>query len=102
MMLAGVLATLVLGLASGGPVTVHSVDPPTNLAGEWRCAVGDDPKFATPELDESAWKAIVLPDSKRVCVGAVVWLRQHIAVDEAQRGAPLGLAMGIVDGAHDI
>jgi len=102
MMLASAVATLLLALAGASPVTVTTVDPPTDLAGGWRCAVGDDPGFAAPDLDDSAWKPIVLPDSERVCVGAVVWLRRAVTIDEAHRGAPLGIAMGIVDGAHDV
>lgn len=102
MMLAIVVTSVVQALMLNVPVHVRSVDPPTDLAGEWLCMVGDEPRFAAAALDDSTWKAITLPDTERVCVGPVVWLRRQVLVDDSHRGAPLGLAMGIVDGAHDV
>lgn len=97
--------TLLMALAAdGGPVTVSSVDPPTDLGGSWRCRVGDDASWARADLDDRGWEEIVLPDGghERRCVGAVVWLRRQIVVDERFAALPLGFSPGLVDGAFEV
>jgi class 3 adenylate cyclase len=98
--------SLVLAEAAGAvePVVVTSVDPPTDLSGPWRCRVGDDPAWSSPDLDDSAWEVLHLPDGgrDRACVGAVVWLRKVVQIDQRFAALPLGFSPGLVDGAFEV
>lgn len=74
---AGAFAVL-LGIAGGGvgePKTVHRLDPPTSLAGDWKFHPGDDPGWAAPAFDDSGWAEIRTPGS---------WTRQGFP--EVDRG----------------
>jgi class 3 adenylate cyclase len=94
-----------LVLAAAGPLEVTSLDPAQDLSGAWRCHVGDDPGYAAPGFDDSAWSTLELP-GKATC-GApvdsgerrnVVWLRRELRVPASLRAEPMGLSLGEVRG----
>ena len=100
------ITALVLALALAGDtavIDVRSIDPPTALDGEWRCFVGDNPRFADADFDDSSWTAVTLPETAgRTCTGAVTWLRRRLTVAEPFASRPLGISPGTVDGAFEV
>jgi len=77
-----------------------------DLAGEWRMAVGAEPRGAAPELDDSGWRRVDLPASWRQLelegVSGPVWLRRTVQLpaDRRWRDDPGELAVRIGAAAH--
>jgi signal transduction histidine kinase/DNA-binding response OmpR family regulator len=83
------------------------------LAGPWRFRAGDDPAWASPDVDDSDWGLVdparALPDSliaaaraaERAGGTGMAWLRYRLTVDAALLGEPLGLRL-INKGAAEV
>jgi class 3 adenylate cyclase len=99
-----VVALLFAGLA--GDVDVASLDPPTDIGGQWRCTAGDDVSFRSAAFDDSSWRQAHFPDGdgplEKACAGDFMWLRKRITVAPHLRDQPLGVAVGLVDGAYEV
>jgi PAS domain S-box-containing protein len=86
----------------------EQAEPPgvVDLAGEWRMAVGTEPRGAAPELDDGSWRRVTLPASWRQLelegVSGPVWLRRTVQLptDWRRRYAPEELAVRIGAAAH--
>ncbi len=98
------LPGLVQGLSAQTSETVVLDGPDVSLAGPWRIYFGDDPAFAQPDFDDSAWPPARLPgdlfklappDRKR----GVFWLRRDFRVTEKTRGRELGVLLGRIAAA---
>ncbi|HEX3553706.1 MAG TPA: ATP-binding protein [Thermoanaerobaculia bacterium] len=78
----------------------------------WRSRPGDDPRWASPGFDDSAWRAVPLPASWRqqgyTGVDGTVWFRRVVPLDAAARLAAgrgeLGLRLGrsTASGAYQV
>src|SRR5947199_1637944 len=87
------LAALLLCTASSG----ETVRP-----GLWKSRPGDDPRWASPGLDDAAWKAVPLPATWReqgyTGLDGMVWFRRSVPLGEearlAARRGRLGLLLG--------
>jgi signal transduction histidine kinase/ActR/RegA family two-component response regulator len=68
----------------------------------WRSRAGDDPRWASPAFDDSAWRAVPLPstwkDEGYNGVDGPIWFRQVLTLDEdarlAARHGQLALLLG--------
>ena len=68
----------------------------------WKTRRGDDPRWASPAFDDSAWRAVPLPGAWREQghdgFDGVVWYRRALVLDEEERLAAgrgrLGLFLG--------
>ena len=102
----GVAVAVAVGVALSADVDVKSLDPPTDISGMWRCTSGDDAAFAQPQFDDSAWPQAVFPDGggglESDCAGDFMWLRRRLHIGEPLREAPIGVAVGLVDGAYEV
>lgn len=71
-------------LAEGGPLWLEYA---------WRYHPGDDPRWADPAFDDSAWELVepLLPPHGRPRDGwpGTGWFRRHLRIDPALRGKPL-------------
>jgi len=92
------LAALLL-LSAGGAFA----DPGATVRRElWKSHPGDDPRWATPGYDDSAWRAVPLPGTWREQgysgVDGPVWFRRVVVLDDearlAARQGRLGLLLG--------
>ncbi len=82
--------------AFGGRVVIDANDG-------WLMTVGDEPEFADPDLDDSAWKAIAVPSYEKLGKAeGYFWLRARIAVPDALRDGPFWFNTGKVWGAAEI
>jgi diguanylate cyclase (GGDEF)-like protein len=100
--LAALVVLSLAGLGCGadaGAVAVHS------LAGDWAFRPGDDPRFADPALDDSAWTRLAVPRSwGRQGFGDVfgyAWYRLRTPVPWPA-DVPLGLRIGSVESAYEV
>ncbi len=72
-----------------------------DLSGDWRIIESDDPTFAQPGFDDSAWKTVALP-GRRFFRGAVstgvseyfFWLRRTVELPAGLENRKLALTLG--------
>jgi signal transduction histidine kinase/HPt (histidine-containing phosphotransfer) domain-containing protein len=99
------LAVLLAFPASGAPAAgAAAARPAGQTAGSepWRSRPGDDPRWASPGYDDSAWRAVPLPATWReqgyAGLDGPVWFRRLVPLDEeallAARRGRLGLLLG--------
>ena len=104
----GVVAAFLLMLSptlvSAAPPEVSS-DGMTSLRVPWRFSVGDDPRWAQPDFDDSGWQEIGVPATVvRDHPGEWAWYRITVDVEPrfAANGVPLGLRIGKINSAHEV
>jgi signal transduction histidine kinase/CheY-like chemotaxis protein len=100
-----VILTAGSGAVSASPeLTWNDLDRPLDLAGSWRIGVADDPSFALPGYDDSAWRQVEMPAGRRDDVAAeIVWYRRHVLIASGNReDLRLGLRLGAVDSAYEV
>jgi signal transduction histidine kinase/DNA-binding NarL/FixJ family response regulator len=96
--------------ASGAALEIVSLDPPTSLSGTWRYRTGDDPSWASAELDDSGWSGIRVPtgwgpaayDGPRA---EFVWYRRALVLSGVPDGPDeprVAVAIGKVDSAYEV
>jgi hypothetical protein len=79
-------ALLVLLLSTGS-----AAGQTVNLEGAWKWHAGDNPQFAVPQWDDSAWGTETLPRRYQIPTG-VAWFRYHGVAPASTRD--LALAIG--------
>ena len=88
-------------------LTLDAVDAGTDLLGSWKYHPGDDPEWASPNFDDTAWESTntlmfpkELPESGWNGIG---WFRLHLSVpDERLWHLPLALYVTYQAGASEI
>ncbi len=72
--------------------------PWIDISGPWKMALGDDPRYARPDFDDSAWQSVTLPGklprSQRPVPGQFLWLRRSIDLPAGLEGRALALTLG--------
>jgi signal transduction histidine kinase/DNA-binding response OmpR family regulator len=72
----------------------------------WRSRAGDDPRWAAPGWDDSAWRAVPLPASWReqgyTGVDGMVWFRRVERLDAAARLAAARARLGLLLGPSTV
>lgn len=72
-----------------------------DLAGTWQFQIGDDPAWAAPDLDASAWPTLRVPGIWEIQgfpdVDGFAWYRTTVALTERQLEGDLRLVLGAVD-----
>ncbi|HVR28447.1 MAG TPA: PP2C family protein-serine/threonine phosphatase [Thermoanaerobaculia bacterium] len=77
------------GVAAARELTIEDVRAPLVLRDGWRWRAGDDPAWASPELDDREWTAIAATDELRE-PAAVSWFRRELEVGESLWARDLG------------
>ena len=101
---------LVIALPSFAAVSVTNLAEPASIAGTWRVQAGDQPDWANPDLDDSAWSLTrvpaYLPEGLKGYSG-MLWFRLNVQLDmnsasvREQLGA-LGITLGEVTSAYEV
>jgi phosphoserine phosphatase RsbU/P len=85
----GLLATLL----NAQSISIQSLSQPQALTGQWKFQEGDDPRWAQPELDDSQWPTIAMPDKVNQEFGQR-WYRVHVTLPASLTNEPIGLLAG--------
>jgi len=77
-----------------------------NLSGSWKFSVGDDPRWASPDYDDSDWDQIRVP-GKWESQGydnydGIAWYRKTFEADDFERHTPVYLLLGRIDDADEV
>lgn len=93
---------------SGEALRVVSLDSRVSLGGTWKMRTADDPRFALPEFDDSAWDTVRLPGSFMRAVHektggdkGVLWLRKTVYISRDLSGRDIGLILGRIAHADE-
>lgn len=89
---------------------VDLVDGPASLAGTWSLRTGDDPAWASPQLDAGGWARVQVPGplGRQGYPGytGFVWYRLDLGLSDetaaAAREGTLGLRVGSVDSSYEL
>lgn len=80
-------------------------DAVRSLAGPWAFHPGDDPQWASPDFDDSAWSRLQVPLSWGVQgyqdVSGVAWYRIRVDRDRPS-DQPMGVTIGKIDAAYEL
>ena len=85
------LLALPLTALEAQPIKVHSISQLAPLDGNWKFSPGDDPRFAAPDFDDSAWLTVRVPGEVIPRPLRVSWIR--FAVQPPDTGEPLTLLL---------
>ena len=89
-----VLLTLMVTAASAQAIEVKSLFQPAPLAGMWKHQAGDDPRWADPAFDDSAWPGVRMPEGARQPGLGFSWYRFRVRLPETMPREPLALMIG--------
>jgi signal transduction histidine kinase/CheY-like chemotaxis protein/HPt (histidine-containing phosphotransfer) domain-containing protein len=109
----GAVAAAAVPPAGEGMLAVASLDRPVSLAVAWRQRVGDDPRWAQGDYDDSSWTTARVPMGWGRHGGSrapYAWYRLTVQVGPEGLGPTpaererlrLGLALGKVDSAYEV
>ncbi len=74
-------------------IPISSLSQPQALTGQWKYHEGDDPRWAKPDLDDSKWPTIAMPDKVNQEFGQR-WYRVQVDLPPSLINEPLGLLAG--------
>ena len=75
------------------------------LDGPWRFRQGDDAAWASPALDDQAWRTVAVPGEWETEIGdydGFAWYRRDVVLPDGMRGAPVGIRFGTVGDAFEL
>ena len=93
MRIALLLVTMALA-ASVQAIEVESLFQPASLAGMWKHQLGDDPHWANPAFDDSAWPSVRMPEGAVQPGDGFSWYRFRVHLPENMPAEPLALMVG--------
>jgi sigma-B regulation protein RsbU (phosphoserine phosphatase) len=75
-------------------IEVENVFRPTPLTGVWKHHGGDDPRWADPAFDDSAWRSVRMPEGAMQLETGPCWFRLRIRLPDNRPEEPLALLIG--------
>ena len=85
---------LLAPLCSAQTIEVENLFPPAPLSGMWKHQAGDDPRWADPAFDDSAWPSVRMPEEARNPGFGFSWYRFRVRLPENMPKQPLALMVG--------
>ncbi len=76
------LLLLIAGTLMGQTVEVKSLYQPAPLSGNWKQHDGDDLRWADPQLDDSAWATVVMPEIAVMASVRKCWYRLRVQLPQ--------------------
>ena len=80
-----ILFALALTALAAQTIEVRHFAPLAPLDGDWKLSTGDDPRFAVPEFDDSAWRSVQVPGEEILIAQGPSWIRLHVLLPELPR-----------------
>jgi len=72
-----------------------------SLSGSWKFTIGDDPRWASPQFDDSSWDQILVPDSWEKQgyddYNGYAWYRKRFHSGSVPKNSPVYLVLGNID-----
>ena len=93
-MKAFLLLTLTVAAAAAQTIEVQSLFQPAPLSGIWKHHKGDDPRWADPGFDDSAWPGVRMPEGAVQPGDGFSWYRFRVRLPETMPKEPLALMVG--------
>ena len=75
-------------------IEVESLFQPAPLAGLWKHHAGDNPRWADPAFDDSAWPSVSMPEGASLPGNGFSWYRFRVRLPENVPKEPLALMIG--------
>ncbi len=88
------LLALMAPVCGAQAIEVESLFQPAPLSGLWKHHAGDDPRWADPAFDDSAWPSVRIPEGATQLVDGFRWFRVRIRLPENMPKEPLALLIG--------
>ncbi len=83
-------------------IEVRSLYQPAPLDGEWKISLGDDPRFAASEFDDSAWRTVRVPSAGIPLPLGISWIRFHVQLPEQLPAERLALLLPLLSNSYDL
>ena len=81
-------------VSSAQNINVESLFQPMPLSGIWKHQMGDDPRWADPAFDDSAWPSVPMPASASLPGNGFSWYRFRVRLPENVPKEPLAVLLG--------
>ncbi len=85
---------LLAPLCSAQTIEVENLFQPAPLSGMWKHQAGDDPRWADPAFDDTAWQSVRMPEEARNPDLGFSWYRFRVRLPENMPNQPLALMVG--------
>lgn len=103
-LLMGLTLTMIAAPASAQPM--DEWERLIDLRGPWHFDIGDDPDWAEPNFDDSAWESIFVParweDEGFFGYDGTAWYRKRIVIPKALADRALFLHLGRIDDIDEV
>ena len=88
------LFSLMAPFCAAQTIEVESLFQPAPLSGLWKHHTGDDPRWADPAFDDSAWLSVRMPEGAVQPGDGFSWYRFRVRLPETMPTQPLALMIG--------
>jgi len=95
-----ILILLTACLLVGQTVDVQSLYQPAPLSGNWKHHDGDDPRWANPQFDDSAWVTVPIPAPEVRAPLQKCWYRFHVQLPQNLPEEQLAILIGPFGNAY--
>ncbi len=96
------LLALTLTALEAQTIEVPSFSQLAPLDGDWKVRAGDDPRFAAPEFDDSAWRGVRVPSEALTVPLTTFWIRFQVQMPDSLPPEPLALLLPPLGMAYDL
>ena len=76
------LFALMAPFCAAQTIEVESLFQPAPFSGMWKHQAGDDPRWADPALDDSAWPSVPMPEAADQPTLGFSWYRFRVRLPE--------------------
>ena len=91
-----------MAVATGQTIEIKSIYQPAPLAGIWKQKVGDDPRWAEADFDDSTWTAVAMPRPSGPGERGITWYRFQVHLPDPLPAEPLFILIGPMFPAYEI
>lgn len=95
-----ILFALALTALEAQPIEVRSFSQLAPLDGNWKFSTGDDPRFAAPDFDDSAWRTVRVPAEEIPMPLGICWIRFQVQLPDMD--GPLTLLLPPLGGRYSL
>ena len=88
------LLALMTPVCAAQTIEVESLFQPAPLSGMWKHHTGDDPRWADPAFDDSAWQSVRMPEGAVLPGYGFSWFRFRVRLPETMPKERLALMIG--------